>query len=173
MKRLRILVVDDEIYIRTAIERTLESLQFVLADIGETVAFDFEQAGSAEEARDHITNMTPPDIMLLDLKLPGISGIELLEEIGPTLSQTLVIMITAYASIERPCAPLKSGAYDFRRNPSLPRNSSMCSRKRPTISLSHRPVPRPKSSGGYVSSFCPCSPTAKRRLTPLKAFTPS
>ena len=120
MKRLRILVVDDEIYIRTAIERTLESLQFVLADIGETVAFDFEQAGSAEEARDHITNMTPPDIMLLDLKLPGISGIELLEEIGPTLSQTLVIMITAYASIETAVRATKSGSYDFLAKPFTP-----------------------------------------------------
>ncbi|HOC67275.1 MAG TPA: HAMP domain-containing sensor histidine kinase [Candidatus Hydrogenedentes bacterium] len=120
MKRLRILVVDDETYIRTAIERTLESLQFIMADIGETVAFDFEEAGSAEEARDHIADTSPPDIMLLDLKLPGISGIELLEEIGPSLSTTLVIMITAYASIETAVRATKSGAYDFLAKPFTP-----------------------------------------------------
>ncbi len=120
MKRLRILVVDDEVYIRTAIERTLESLEFAMPDIGETVAFDFEQAGSAEEARDFIENTSPPDIMLLDLKLPGISGIELLEEIGPTLTDTLVIMITAYASIETAVRATKSGAYDFLAKPFTP-----------------------------------------------------
>ena len=120
MNRLRILVVDDEIYIRSAIERTIASLQYTLADIGEMVAFDFEEAGSAEEARDHIAASSPPHIMLLDLKLPGISGIELLEEIGPAMPETLTIMITAYASIETAVRATKSGAYDFLAKPFTP-----------------------------------------------------
>lgn len=120
MNRLRVLVVDDEMYIRAAIGRALESLQFVMPDIGATAAFAFEEAGSAEEARDHIAGGSPPDIMLLDLKLPGMSGLELLEEIGPTLTDTLTIMITAYASIETAVRATKSGAYDFLAKPFTP-----------------------------------------------------
>ena len=120
MNRLRVLVVDDEMYIRAAIGRALESLQFVMPDIGATAAFAFEEAGSAEEAREHIAGTSPPDIMLLDVKLPGMSGLELLEEIGPTLTDTLTIMITAYASIETAVRATKSGAYDFLAKPFTP-----------------------------------------------------
>lgn len=120
MIRLRVLVVDDEAYIRAAIGRTLESLQFNMQDIGETTGFDFEEAGSAEDAQALIHSTSPPDIMLLDLKLPGISGIELLENMASQLSQTLVIMITAYASIETAVRATKSGAYDFLAKPFTP-----------------------------------------------------
>lgn len=120
MNRLRVLVVDDEVYIRSAIGRTLETLQFSMPDIDETVAFTFEEAGSAEEAQEHIANTTPPDILLLDLKLPGISGIEFLEQMEDTLTDTLTVMITAYASIETAVRATKSGAYDFLAKPFTP-----------------------------------------------------
>mgnify|MGYP000880951101 CR=1 FL=1 len=120
MNRLRVLVVDDEIYIRSAIGRTLESLQFPMPDIDETVAFTFEEAGSAEEAIEHIAKNAPPDILLLDLKLPGISGIELLEQMEDSLAETLTVMITAYASIETAVRATKSGAYDFLAKPFTP-----------------------------------------------------
>lgn len=119
MNRLRTLVVDDEVYIRAAIGRTLENLQFAIHDIGETAAFDFIEAGSAEEALDIIEEVTP-HILLLDLKLPGISGIELLERIGPKLPEALTVMITAYASIETAVRATKSGAYDFLAKPFTP-----------------------------------------------------
>jgi len=119
MNRLRTLVVDDEPHIRSAIERTLENLQFVIADIGQTVAFDFEQAGSAEAALE-IIEAGPPDILLLDLKLPGMSGLDLLERVGPKIPETLIVMITAYASIETAVRATKSGAYDFLAKPFTP-----------------------------------------------------
>ncbi len=119
MYRLRTLVVDDEPHIRTAIERTLEALQFTIADIGETVAFDFEESGSAEAALE-IIEAAPPEILLLDLKLPGMSGLDLLERVGHKIPDTLIIMITAYASIETAVRATKSGAYDFLAKPFTP-----------------------------------------------------
>ncbi len=119
MIRLRTLVVDDEMYIRAAIGRTLEGLQFTIADIDETAAFEFVEAASAEEALDLIA-AAPPHILLLDLKLPGMSGIELLEQIGPKLPDALTVMITAYASIEIAVRATKIGAYDFLAKPFTP-----------------------------------------------------
>jgi signal transduction histidine kinase len=119
MEHLRTLVVDDEPHIRSAIARTLEGLQYPIADVGETVAFDFEEAGSAEAALE-IIEAGPPDILLLDLKLPGMSGIELLECVGQKIPDTLIVMITAYASIETAVRATKSGAYDFLAKPFTP-----------------------------------------------------
>ncbi len=119
MHRLRTLVVDDEPHIRAAIERTLEGLRFAIPDVGESVAFDFEEAGSAEAALD-IIEQSPPEILLLDLKLPGMSGLDLLERVGQKIPDTLIIMITAYASIETAVRATKSGAYDFLAKPFTP-----------------------------------------------------
>ncbi|MFA7692811.1 MAG: response regulator [Candidatus Hydrogenedentes bacterium] len=120
MNCLRVLVVDDESYIRSAIERTLAPLQFVMPDIEETVCFEFEGADSAEEAALRIQSADKPDILLLDLKLPGMSGIDLLEIMKDNLTETLTIMITAYASIETAVRATKSGAYDFLAKPFSP-----------------------------------------------------
>jgi len=119
MEHLRTLVVDDEPHIRSAIARTLEGLQYPIADVGEMVFFDFEEAGSAEAALE-IIEAGAPDILLLDLKLPGMSGIELLERIGKNIPDTLIVMITAYASIETAVRATKSGAYDFLAKPFTP-----------------------------------------------------
>ena len=119
MHRLRTLVVDDEPHIRAAIERTLEGLRFAIPDVGESVAFDFEEAGSAEAALD-IIEQSPPEILLLDLKLTGMSGLDLLERVGQKIPDTLIIMITAYASIETAVRATKSGAYDFLAKPFTP-----------------------------------------------------
>lgn len=119
MEHLRTLVVDDEPHIRSAIARTLEGLQYPIADVGEMVSFDFEEAGSAEAALE-IIETGAPDILLLDLKLPGMSGIELLERIGKNIPDTLIVMITAYASIETAVRATKSGAYDFLAKPFTP-----------------------------------------------------
>jgi len=54
------------------------------------------------------------------LKLPGMSGIELLECVGKKIPDTLIVMITAYASIETAVRATKSGAYDFLAKPFTP-----------------------------------------------------
>jgi signal transduction histidine kinase len=61
-----------------------------------------------------------PDILLLDYKLPGISGLDVLEKVNPQESGVLIIIITAYASLETAVTAIKRGAYDFLAKPFTP-----------------------------------------------------
>jgi len=53
------------------------------------------------------------DVVLLDLKMPGMDGVEVLREIKKISPQTLVIMMTAYASVSTSVQAMKDGAYDY------------------------------------------------------------
>lgn len=119
MSALRVLVVDDEQWIRNAVTRDLSEYIVSIADINEQVSFQLDEAGSGEEALEKIA-ANPPDIVLLDLKLPGISGLEVLEKSAKEQSDTVFIMVTAYASIETAVRATKSGAYDFLAKPFTP-----------------------------------------------------
>lgn len=67
---------------------------------------------SAEDAIKAMEN-SPPDLVLLDIGLPGMSGIEGLQEIKQLYSETLVIMITAYEDVETVVSAMKLGAYEY------------------------------------------------------------
>jgi two-component system response regulator AtoC len=54
-----------------------------------------------------------PDLILLDLKMPGLSGLETLRQIRPLAPQALVIMLTAYGTVEDAVEAMRLGAYDF------------------------------------------------------------
>ncbi len=56
---------------------------------------------------------SPPDLILLDIKLPGINGIQALYEIKKLCPKILVIMITAYEDIKTVISAMKIGAYDY------------------------------------------------------------
>ena len=83
------------------------------------MAFTVDQAESGEEALEKI-DRNPPDILLLDHKMPGISGLEVLDRLAGRETDMLTIMITAYASIETAVAATKRGAYDFLAKPFTP-----------------------------------------------------
>jgi DNA-binding NtrC family response regulator len=97
----RILVVDDEQIIR-------ESLGFVLKKEGYQVeeAPNGKEALAKQEAR-------PFDVVISDIEMPEMRGMELLEHVTKRTPQTFVIMITAFASIETAVASLRKGAYDY------------------------------------------------------------
>jgi two-component system, NtrC family, response regulator AtoC len=98
-----VLVVDDEEKLRRVVELQLK-----------TAGFDVEQAGSAEDAlklADHA------DVILTDLRLPGISGLELLANLRRQDSHTPVIVMTAFGSIETAVEAMKAGAVDFLPKP--------------------------------------------------------
>jgi signal transduction histidine kinase len=61
-----------------------------------------------------------PDILLLDHKLPGISGLDVLEKVAGKINDCLTIVITAYASLEVAITATKRGAYDFLAKPFTP-----------------------------------------------------
>ena len=119
MDTLRVLVTDDEMGMRLGVVRTLRNFTVQVPDVNETVSFVVDQAESGEEAMEKIRR-DPPDILLLDHKMPGISGLEVLDQLADMPIDMLTIMITAYASIETAVAATKRGAYDFLAKPFTP-----------------------------------------------------
>lgn len=104
----RILVVDDEKNIRLTVPRALESLT-------ESV----ETAVNGEEALTKL-EQAPFDVVFLDLKLPGMDGMEVLRTIEATWPRTRVIIITAHGSVESAVEALKLGAVDYLQKPFSP-----------------------------------------------------
>ncbi|HDP34042.1 MAG TPA: response regulator, partial [Candidatus Hydrogenedentes bacterium] len=119
MDTIKTLVVDDELGIRVSVSRILQKMTIVIPDHDSEVRFDVEAAETGEEALEKI-KASPPEILLLDNKLPGISGIELLEEIAPLNLDMHTVIITAYASIETAVRATKRGAYDLLPKPFTP-----------------------------------------------------
>lgn len=119
MDTIKALVVDDELGIRLSISRILERLAISIPEHDAEVSFDVAQAETGEEALAMIKD-SPPEILLLDNKLPGISGIEVLEEIAPLNLNMHTVIITAYASIETAVRATKRGAYDLLPKPFTP-----------------------------------------------------
>jgi two-component system response regulator PilR (NtrC family) len=97
----RILIVDDEKPIR-------DSLKIVLSDEGYTT----EVAGDGEEALEKIKNESF-DIVITDIKMPKIDGIQLLETVSSISPETFFIIMTAYASVKTAIDALRHGAFDY------------------------------------------------------------
>jgi signal transduction histidine kinase len=119
MEPLRVLVADDEPGMRAGVVRTLRGFTVRVPDVDGQVSFTLEQAETGERALE-IINAGPPDILLLDHKMPGISGLDVLDHVAGLDTDMLTIMITAYASIETAVTATKRGAYDFLAKPFTP-----------------------------------------------------
>lgn len=128
METLNVLVVDDEPGMRSGIERVLRNVTFDLPDIDKTVSVNLTQAADGEQALKQIES-EKPDLLLLDHHLPGISGMEILEQVIPEQSDMLAVMITAYASLETAVSATKRGAYDFLAKPFTPQELKATVRK--------------------------------------------
>ncbi len=103
--RRNILVVDDE-----ASQRRL------LGGFVESLGFRVQEAASAEEAI-LLLRSNLPDMVLLDVRLPGMSGIEALAEIRKLAEHLSVLLITAHADLRQAVAAVKSGADDYLAKP--------------------------------------------------------
>src|SRR5215470_10521039 len=101
--RKRILVVDDEEKLRRVIELHLIS-----------AGFDVDKARSAEEA---LKLVDRADMVITDLKLPAMDGIELLSLIRRQNAHAPVVVMTAFGTIEKAVEAMKSGATDFLLKP--------------------------------------------------------
>jgi signal transduction histidine kinase len=119
METLRILVTDDEPGLRMAAERALRDFTIRLPSVDVDVNFRIDTAETGEDALEKITN-SPPDILLLDYKLPGLSGLDILENINGKYPEMLAIMVTAYATVDTAVKATKRGAYDFLAKPFTP-----------------------------------------------------
>ncbi|MCY2928413.1 MAG: HAMP domain-containing sensor histidine kinase [Planctomycetota bacterium] len=119
METIRILVVDDEAGMRMGAERALRNFHVHLNEFAEDVGFEIRLAATGEEALEAIAAQAP-DILLLDHKLPGISGLDILETLHGRQDEILTVMITAYASLETAVTATRRGAYDFLAKPFTP-----------------------------------------------------
>jgi DNA-binding NtrC family response regulator len=116
-RKPRILVVDDEPVVR-------ESLREWFAEDGHTV----EVAASGREALQAISR-SPWDILLVDIRMPGMDGLELQRRLKEITPDAIVIIMTAYASVETAVEALKEGAYDYIVKPFDPEAVSRLVRK--------------------------------------------
>ena len=103
--RIRFLVVDDE-----------QSIRKLCVTIGNSLGFISAQVESAEAALAYI-DAHSPDLVLADLKLANMDGLEFLEKLKRALPQTEVAMMTGHGSIESAVQAMKLGAYDFITKP--------------------------------------------------------
>ena len=105
MTKSKILIVDDEVSMR-------EFLEIMLSKEGYKVS----SSGSGKEAL-RMLNDTIYDLIVSDVQMPGMNGIELLRNVKEVCPDTTVIMITAYASTESGVEAMKAGAYDYITKP--------------------------------------------------------
>ncbi len=98
---IRILIVDDEEHIRIALKRILKRLNC-----------DIYLAEDGKRALDVLKDNNI-DLTLLDLKMPGMDGIEVLKIIRERYPNVIVIVITGFATLETAVESMKEGAYDF------------------------------------------------------------
>jgi DNA-binding response OmpR family regulator len=101
-----ILVVDDEGAIRYSISKTLQR-----------VGYQVSAAASGEEALDMLGNQMF-DVVLTDIRMPGLTGVELLAKIKERAPDSIVILMTGYASLGTAVESLRLGAHDYLIKPS-------------------------------------------------------
>ncbi|HFQ90472.1 MAG TPA: response regulator, partial [Desulfobulbus sp.] len=105
MSRQSILIVDDKPDMLGFLTRLLQSeldVDILCADNGDS-ALEYLQHG--------------PDVVVTDIRMPGMNGLELLRRIKAVDRDAIVIMMTAYGSIEKAVESLQQGAYDFITKP--------------------------------------------------------
>jgi len=105
MERKKILVVDDEEDVRETLATVLENLNYQAL-----------LAANGEEALSVIKNQRV-DVILSDLYMPGMNGIELLKRVKTEKKNIIFLMITAHPTIETAVDAIKKGAYDYLTKP--------------------------------------------------------
>jgi DNA-binding NtrC family response regulator len=103
--RGRILIVDDEANARAALSEILREDGYAT----ETAADGFKALGKLEEFQ--------PDVVLTDLKMPGLDGIGLMEKAQAALPEATFVVMTAFGTIESAVEAVKKGAYNYLTKP--------------------------------------------------------
>lgn len=101
MSRISVLVVDDEPDFLKLVQRRLTKRNI-----------DVDTVPSGEEALKRLAS-APVDVVILDVRMPGLSGIETLKEINKRFRDTAVIMLTGHGSMQSGIEGISHGAYDY------------------------------------------------------------
>jgi len=102
---MHVLVVDDDASIRTAVSDVARNLGFAVSSVDDA-------NGARAALKAHMA-----DIVLLDLKLPGGSGLPMVEEIRTLYPETVVVVITAYATVSSAVEAMRTGASEYLTKP--------------------------------------------------------
>src|SRR3989338_2632083 len=103
--KLRVLIVDDETSVRTLLSEVLQGQ-----------GYEVVVASSGEEAVE-LARKSPFEIVITDMRMPGISGVEVIQHVKNINSDCCVIVITAYASVESAVEAIRRGSYDYITKP--------------------------------------------------------
>jgi DNA-binding NtrC family response regulator len=104
----RILVVDDDESLRRVVQFQLEQR-----------GYEVRTASGGAQAL-HVMHQSPQDLVITDLQMPGLSGLELLNKIRAESPEISVIMVTAFGTVETAVDAMKAGAYDYITKPVNP-----------------------------------------------------
>src|SRR6516165_5679863 len=102
----KLLIVDDDRNIRLSLVRTLQSLDY-----------EVHSAESGPQALQLIESVREFDLVLSDWRMAKMNGLELLKKIKDKCENTVIILMTAYGTIENAVAAMKEGAYDYLTKP--------------------------------------------------------
>jgi DNA-binding NtrC family response regulator len=105
MHRGRVLIVDDEANARTALAELLKEDGYTV----ETAADGWKALGKLDDFG--------PDVVLTDLKMPGMSGLELLRKVRERQDESIVLVMTAFGAVETAVTAMKEGAADYLTKP--------------------------------------------------------
>jgi len=105
MRKAKIMVVDDEHLIRWSLEQNLMKQ-----------GYEVLTAGNGEDAL-KLVREEQPELVLLDIHMPGISGLEVLEKVKEFDDEIIVIMVTAHGGLETAVNAMRMGAYDYINKP--------------------------------------------------------
>lgn len=101
----KILIIDDD-----------RDMQLVLSDIVRSEGYEAIVAGNGRQALKELS-IHSPDLVLLDIRLPGMNGMSVLEEIKRIDKNLIVIMLTGYGDIKQAVKAMKLGAFDYITKP--------------------------------------------------------
>jgi signal transduction histidine kinase len=126
---LRVVMVDDEEPLCLGVRRILAKYHMHVPDVHVDVDYEFTYFTNGEGLVEAIRDGRDFDLLLLDLKLPGMSGLDVLTALNEQNHEILTIMITAYATFETAVQATKLGAYDFLPKPFSPEELRYAVRK--------------------------------------------
>jgi len=145
----KILIVDDE-----------EAVRFFIADALSRAGWEVHEAGSGEAALAALSEQ-PFDVMLLDLRMPGMGGLTVMRQAKERWPEVMIIIMTAYASLDSAIEAVRQGALDYLRKPCSVDDILSCVNRAMAkkeaqarkIQVSADPVPAaPAVTGTYVHS---------------------
>jgi DNA-binding response OmpR family regulator len=124
------LIVDDEYHIRFVLERTLQH-----------EGYHPNSAANGEEALEKLALSSPPyDLLLLDLQMGQVSGLQVLEAAREQDPDIVVLILTAYGSLDSAVEALRLGAFDYLFKPAMP--EAICRRINEGLQVRQRSLQR-------------------------------